>query len=226
MGTGHCEREEEINTHRNKKGVAMNDDIPATRYKVGRVLAEYDLPQLAEELPSRWLGENGDQQSLRSLAHQINRRILEAAMVEAGMTPLEGEVANYYRLLTDTDVSSGDRTQAQRSLERDGVDVETVLNDFVTHQAVHTFLQKYHDVERAVTKKDPRETIERLRGRIQAVTRDAVESSRTEDSMSFEDFLVVANIEVICKVCGERVEASEVLSGATCSCGQTPFSAE
>lgn len=204
----------------------MNNDIPATRYKVGRVLAEYDLTQLQENLPGLWLGEEGDQQSLRSLAHRINRDILEAAMANAGLTPLEGEVENYYRLLTDKDVSSGDRTQAQRALERDGVDVDTVVNDFVTHQAVHTFLQKYHGAERTVTKKDPRETVERLRGRLQAVTRDAVESSRNNDTESFADFLVVVNIEVICKACGERVEASEVLSGATCSCGESAFSIE
>lgn len=66
-------------------------------------------------------------------------------MQNASLGPLDGEVENIYRLLTD-DISTGMRTQACRRLERAGVDVNGLETDFVSRQAVHTYLTSVRGV--------------------------------------------------------------------------------
>ncbi|MFC7007207.1 rod-determining factor RdfA [Halalkalicoccus salilacus] len=123
----------------------MNDDQkgsnPADRGgKVGRVIREYGLDGLGTELEIRWTGKGGDQYSLRALADRFNQRVLEAALEDAGVRSLEGDVENRYRLLTDDDVSAGMHQQARRELERAGVDVDALESDFVSHQSIYTYL--------------------------------------------------------------------------------------
>jgi hypothetical protein len=78
----------------------MNDDQtgsnPADRGgKVGRVIREYGLDGLGTELEARWTGKGGDQYSLRALADRFNQRVLEAALEDAGVRSLEGDVENH-----------------------------------------------------------------------------------------------------------------------------------
>lgn len=63
-------------------------------------------------------------------------------MEDAGMDPLEGEVENAYRLLTEESVSSGVRTETRKKLERNGDGVNQVEADFVTYRVVRTDLGK------------------------------------------------------------------------------------
>ena len=51
-------------------------------------------------MDSRWTRED-DRGSLRELADWLNERLLEAPLSEAGVQTVDGEVTNYYRLLTD-----------------------------------------------------------------------------------------------------------------------------
>ena len=115
--------------------------------KVRRVIDHYGLSELGDELAARWVGDGYDRESLRSLADRFNRRVLAAGMEAAGLTPLDGEVDNTYRLLTDDKVSAGMRTQVERRLERDGVDIEELRTDFVSHQAVHTYLTDDREID-------------------------------------------------------------------------------
>lgn len=64
-------------------------------------------------------------------------------MEAEGAQLLDGEVENTYRLPTDEDVSEADRTRARRCLEPDWVDVESVVHNFVSFQAIRTFLTKH-----------------------------------------------------------------------------------
>ena len=64
------------------------------------------------------------------------------------MTTLDGEVANTYRLLTADDVSTGVRTQAETTLEHNGIDPDRLQQDFISQLAIHTYLTKHYGVER------------------------------------------------------------------------------
>lgn len=194
----------------------MTGEASSDRYKVGRVLSAYGLERLDERLPVLWTGDGDEQRSLRELAALINRNLLAASLEDAGLSPLEAELDSYLELLTASETSSGERTRVKRELEREGVDVETLVDDFVTHQAVHTYLRNHHEVERESSSRDPVSRLQRLRGRVQAVAADTVQSARAEGA--FEEFTITVGINVICADCGTRLDVTEVLRGAECDC--------
>jgi hypothetical protein len=80
-----------------------SDDPP--RNKVARLIQQYELTGLGAELEARWTGDGVERTSLRDLAEYFNRKLLAAALREAGRTPLDDEVASLYHDLTGDDVS-------------------------------------------------------------------------------------------------------------------------
>jgi hypothetical protein len=182
--------------------------------KVSRVIDTYSLDGLGDELVERWVDEG---ESLRSLADEFNRRVLASAMKEVGLNPINGEVENTYRLLTGDDVSSGVRTEARRSLERDDIDVDTVLRDFVSHQAIHTYLTKHRGVSKETEPKDDQEklaknqrTIQQLKGRTRAVATNIIENLRDTGRLDIEEFDVIVDVRVIETTTGETYDVSEL----------------
>jgi hypothetical protein len=137
--------------------------------------------------------------------------------------PLEGEAENAYRLLTDEDVSVGVSTQQRNRLQREGVDVATIEDDFVTHQAVHTYLTAVLDVSKASeTTSDPLEKheqrIQRLRSRTEAVTENSLSELRTGGSLSLGEHNVIVDIQVYCRDCGTQQDIASLLSEGGCDC--------
>lgn len=195
--------------------------------KVGRVIRESELAGLGEELERRWLGVDHDRQSLRDLADYFNHRVLEAALDGAGEQPLDGEIENNYRLLTGDDVSASARTQAETRLERLGIDVEALRRDFVSHQAVYTYLT---DVREASLPEDEpsdndviqsrQETILRLRNRLVAVTERSLESLRDAGYLSLGSFDAMVSVTVYCDDCGASYDLADLLRRRACDCGE------
>jgi hypothetical protein len=191
--------------------------------KVERVVDEYDLDGIESTLATRWTGDGDDRWSLRDLADFFNERVLEAALLSAGEQPLDGEVANYYRLLTTDDVSAGARTEARKQLERAGVDVDDLRSDFVSHQAVHTFLTSrqevtYEGASGEQRLESSRDTINRLESRTESVTRNTVGALRDADVLDIEEFSVIADVAVVCDDCGRRHDVSSLLVRGGCQC--------
>lgn len=196
---------------------------PNERYKVGKVVSRYGLTTFHEELPDRWLGEGRDARSLRELADELNVSVLRAAMEAADLEPLDGEVQNAYRLLTAEDVSSGMRTAKRNELERAGVDVESVEGDFVTHQAIYTYLTQVLDVSKE--DRDDRDPVQkhatrinRLRSRTEAVTENSVDSLVEKDALAVGDPEVSVTIQVYCNQCSRQYPVSSLLTRGGCDC--------
>ena len=170
--------------------------------KVARVIDEYGLDGFGDELVDRWLGENGESESLRSLSDEFNRQVLRSAMEREGVNLLDGDVENTYRLLTDNDVTGGMRTEAERALERDGIDVDELRQDFVSHQAVHTYLTKHREVSKkretdeSQLEKGSR-TIQQLKGRTQAVTQNIVDNLRKTGRLPVDEAEVIVDVRVL-----------------------------
>ncbi|WP_232819780.1 rod-determining factor RdfA [Haloprofundus halophilus] len=191
--------------------------------KVGRLIEVYDLDGLGEMLEVRWTAAGDDRSSLRELATEFNRRLLESALESAGVSLLDGEVENYYRLLTDDEVTSGTRVQAERTLERHGIDVDAVKTDFVSHQAVHTYLVKYRGVSRdSSTTGNRTEKIDtnigRLRSRTQTVTANSLESLVSAGELEVGEIDVLVDINVHCDICGETLTVDQLLADGGCGC--------
>lgn len=190
--------------------------------KVGAVIDRRGLVGLHDELVARWTGQAGERESLRTLADRFNRAVLRAEVDEAGVEVLDGEVANAYRLLTDDDASSGERTQARNRLTRQGVDVEGVESDFVSHQTVHTHLRECagadHEPSAAGSAERTGQTLRALQSRTQAVTTDALARLRDGDRLALEEFSVLVNVGVVCERCGAHHDVASLLDAGGCDC--------
>ncbi|MFB6070021.1 MAG: rod-determining factor RdfA [Halanaeroarchaeum sp.] len=202
----------------------MSDETQSggvSRSKVARVIDDYDLAGLGEELERKWTRED-DRSSLRELATLFNRRVLEAALRDAGRTVSPHEVEHVYTLLTADDVTEGARVQKRRELERDGIDVDAVEADFVTHQAMHTYLRDVRGASLERDDRDPvesaRETLERLRSRTVAVLRETVERLRDTDRVEAGDVDVYVEMRVHCEDCGADQDVAAFLENGGCEC--------
>lgn len=193
------------------------------RSKVERIIDEREFDDLGAELERRWTTEGDDSMSLRELADLFNRRVLADAAEAAGMQPIAGELDNFYAMLTDDDVGSETRVSVERRLDREGVDTDELTDDFVTHQAIHTYLTKYRgatkgtsDSETSVA--DGRTTINRLQGRVSNVVSNTLRTLGNAGAIVLGDFDVFVNVTVVCNDCGTQQEVNELLDAGGCDC--------
>lgn len=199
------------------------DEESAHRYKVPRVLDRHGVPEVGDDLVRRWRGDGVERQSLRELARYTNRRLVAGAMSAAGADPLDGEAANLHRLLVDDDVSEGVRTEARRRLERDGVDVDRLERDFVSYQAVRTYLREARDVEPADPSGDPvdraADQLARLMDRTTAVARERIDRLAESGDLDAGEPRVLLDLRVFCEACGQQFDVVEFLERGGCDCG-------
>lgn len=190
--------------------------------KVERVSDKYDLPSIDDELEARWT-RTTDRYSLRDLTEYFNVRVLESAMTAAGMTALEGDAENMYRILTDDDVSRANRTQAERHLERNGIDADELTSDFVSYQTINRHLKNVLDVEYSGEDEsvDPEAAAQRifaLQNRSKAVTENTIEQLRSGGDVADGDFQVLVDISVTCYRCGQQMSVRRFIDENGCSC--------
>lgn len=193
------------------------------RNKVARLINEYDLEGLGAELEQLWTARE-NRRSLRDLADYFNKNLLEATLEEASVQFVDGELENTYRLLTDDEVNSADRTRIRRRLERDEVDVDKLDSNFITYQAIRSYLKDYRGVEYTPDETDPIEreknNIEQLRGRMTSVTDGKLKQLRKDDQIILGQFRTLANIQVICEDCSTQFDVVELLDQGGCECGE------
>ena len=192
--------------------------------KVARVIDKYDLDGMGERLESEWTGERGERTSLRDLADEFNRAILESVIEEADGFVLSIDVDGIYRALTDTDIPEATRIRQRRTLEREGIDVEDVLDDFVTHQTIHTFLTEHRNAELDDYADDIAErkiqVIDRLLGRVSAVSESSLDTLINADEVTEREYSVLATVEVVCSACGTSHRIIPLIEQGGCSCSE------
>jgi hypothetical protein len=196
--------------------------------KVDRTADKYGLEGIHQKLEQRWVRPD-DPDSLRELATEFNELVLRSAMLAAGTNPIDGETTNLYRLLTGESVSRSDRIRAVNRLEREGVDIEAVEDDFVSHQTIYRHLRQCLQAEResATERSDMSHQIEMsddriqsLRNRTAAVAEDTVERLRDKGALDVDDFSVYVGVTFTCMECGSTYEASDLLENRGCACMQ------
>ena len=144
--------------------------------------------------------------------------------VSIDSTAVDGEAENLYRLLTDDSVSSGVRTQAEARIQENGTDVEKLRRDFVSHQAVHTYLTKFRETEfepetDAADKLEARKrTIDRLQERLTAVSEGTLRNLADSGDLTLGSFDVLVNVQVYCEDCETQRPIGTVLQEGGCGC--------
>jgi len=201
----------------------MGDDSRGRPSKVVRLIEEYDLEGVGEELEHLWTADDPDERrSLRDLADYFNRRLLEVALSERNVQTVDGEGENIYRLLTDDDVSADDRIRMERRLERDGVDVDGIRSAFASYQAIRTYLTEHREVEYESQRTDRVESVDRsvqrLRSRTATVTEDKLTQLDAGDEITLGDAQVTVDVRVYCPDCDRQFEVGALLERGGCDC--------
>jgi hypothetical protein len=190
--------------------------------KVVRLINKYELDEIGEEMERLWTADSDDRKSLRELAAFFNQRLLKTAMAAEGLETLDGEVENIYRLLLDNDVREADRMRTRRRLEREGVDIDELTSDFVTYQAIRSYLKDTRGAEYTPNDRDPlereAENFQKIRGRTVSITEGKLEQLRSSDQLSLGTFRTFVEISVVCEDCGTRYEVAELLDRGRCEC--------
>jgi len=188
-------------------------------YKVGRVLEEYDLTELDADLVEMWLGEVSDKSySLRELSEHINKHLLRTAMERAGIDPLDGEIEETYQLLRVDDISDEVRQKVVHRLKREGVNVEELEEDFVTHQAVHTYLTKFRGGDPEARESTEPQTGEDLLDELSDIAAEALELARERGEIEIDDFHLDIELRVYCDECAKTYSLEELFDDGGCRC--------
>jgi hypothetical protein len=192
--------------------------------KVARLIAEYHLAEsLGDKLERLWTAEDQQRKSLRDLADLFNQRLLERAMDSAGISTVDGEISNLYRLLTADDVSSGMRTEARNRLEQDGVDVKQLERDFVSYQAIRSYLTKYRNASYEPPSDSKQvesvlDSIRRLQSRLRSLTEGSLDRLRSTERITLGEFRLFIDVDVLCEDCGEQYGVIDLLERGGCDC--------
>jgi len=195
---------------------------PGRPPKVAKLIEQYGLTSIGEEMERAWTDERETRRSLRELAESFNKQLVANAMAEAGMNTINGEPENVHRLLTDDDVSSADRTRARRRLDREGIDADELLDNFVSYQAIGTYLTECRNAEYSRDERDQKSAeatnIQRLRGRTAAATEAKIEQLSRSGRLDIGEFQTIVDVSVVCEDCGSQYEVSELPDRGVCSC--------
>jgi len=190
--------------------------------KVRRVIEEYSLDGVGDEMERRWTGRQGERESLRTLADRFNKIVLKKVLVRAGFSPLEGEVEQMYELLQKDDAGPGERTEVRRRLEREDIDVSELQSDFVSHQSMHTYLQKHRGAELEKKNEDMKRaevrTIRQMQGRTAAVTENSLERLSSADEIVVDEFEVFTSVQIYCEDCNTQYDVVNFIQQGGCDC--------
>lgn len=190
--------------------------------KVAQLIEKYGFDGLGDEFERRWTRQDGERDSLRTLAELFNQRLLRRAMEDVGAEPLEGEVENVYELLTGDDVTSGTRTETETRLRQQGIDIEELRDDFVTYQAIRTYLKKIRSVEYSRKETDSVETAKssfnRLMGRATTVIEQKLQSLASANKLTLGTPRVRTTVLVYCEDCETQYDVTTLLNREGCDC--------
>lgn len=201
------------------------DSEVACDCKVGTVSEQYGVAETLLDLEARWTAPRDERASVRTLADVFNRTVLRAALTDAGVTSLASDVGTTYRQLTDDDVSSGTRTEVQRRLAREGVPVEAVVDDFVSHQSMYLHLTECRDLsfESDTAEEDrlelTRDRLMALRERFVLVSEDKIAQLERNGAITTGSPTVLVDVDVFCDECGSSYQLDAYLDRGGCDCG-------
>jgi len=194
--------------------------------KVARLIDRYGPHGLGDELERRWTADGAERLSLRDCATLFNERLLEQALVDAGIDALQRDVETTYERLTGEDVTAGVRTETRNRLVHDGVDIDDLDSDFVTYQAIRSYLTQYRDASYegpsdAEKVEADIESIQRLLARTLSVTEERIEALQSTGRLDIDAFEVLLDAQVLCQDCGSQYSVTELLEMRGCECQQS-----
>lgn len=187
--------------------------------KVCRVLGERDIEEYDDRMLSQWQGDGSQRKGYRQLAEWLNVTLLRREMDKAGLTTLGEEANSKYQRLQSDESSAGD---VANMLEREGIDVDRLRDDFVSYGVVRTHITECLGAEydQPAESNWEREAIDIARDRAEEKVREAVGSLVNKDRIETStDLEVHVGVEVECENCQSRVPVGRAIRrGHVCHC--------
>lgn len=188
--------------------------------KLWRVAGDRGLHDRLADFESEW--QEGSA-SLRELERAFNQAVLRGALEAAGHAPLDGEIENLYRLLTDDEVTGGMRAQAGSRLEDLGVDEDALRSDFVSYQTVNRHLKSCRSLEgggrqEALSVAEAEDRLFALRNRLVRVAEATLGQLDRAGAVQFGEIEVFVDVGVSCPECGTQVDLVELFAERSCRC--------
>ncbi|WP_018258950.1 rod-determining factor RdfA [Halomicrobium katesii] len=192
------------------------------RSKVERLLDEYGLGSLGDELVASWTADGDDRKSLRQLATEFNVALVDARLESEGVTHFDSDGKAIYEALANDDAET-DRATIETRLEREGVDVEQLQSDFVTYQAIRSYVKDVRDAEYETPSDEEhiekqKTTIQRLVSRATSVTEEKLTRLRDTGRISLGDFRLIIDFQVYCRDCETQKTVASLLDEGGCEC--------
>ena len=192
------------------------------RSKVERLIGEYDLSGLGDELVASWTAEGDERKSLRQLATEFNVALVDARLERAGVTHFDTDGQAIYEALSEDNAES-DRATVEARLERAGIDVEELEKDFVTYQAIRSYVKDIRNAEYQTATDEEhiekqKNTIQRLVSRATSVTEEKLTRLRDTGRISLGNFRLIIDFQVYCRDCDTQKTVSDLLDGGGCEC--------
>lgn len=198
-------------------------DTVKHRTKVARLIDEYDLEGFGDELERLWTASGDERRSLRELAEILNKRVLKTSIERSDINTLSNDIDGIYLRLQGEKGTPADQTRTRRQLEREGVNVETVQSDFVTYQAVRSFLQEERNAEyepESEPVKRDKANIQQLRNRTKLVTETKLDGLENADQIELGSHQITVDINVYCEDCNRQFDVIDILDQGRCNCNQ------
>jgi len=192
------------------------------RSKVERLIEKYDLSGLGDELVTSWTAEGDERKSLRRLATEFNVALVDARLERAGVTHFDTDGQAIYEALSEDNAES-DRATVEARLERAGIDVEELEKDFVTYQAIRSYVKDIRNAEYQTATDEEhiekqKNTIQRLVSRATSVTEEKLTRLRDTGRISLGNFRLIIDFQVYCRDCDTQKTVSDLLDGGGCEC--------
>ena len=196
--------------------------------KVGRVAEQYGLDDLDDELRRRYAAEA----SLRDLEALLNQRVLRKAIERTGedvsvlLGSDRGVDALYGILREDEETEPGERARVKTRLEQADIDVDSVIEDWVSHATIRTHLTDCLSVDTgrgsSISPETAISTVEWSRSRSENVVRETVERLNNADMLDVTDPTVGVSIRITCEACGRSYTIQDLLDAGGCACNESP----
>ena len=95
------------------------------------------------------------------------------------------------------------------------MDIDELTKDFVTHQAIHTYLTQEREASLPAADGDladkKLETIEKLQGRLSVVVESALSSLTNAGELDRDDYNILVDVRAICPSCGTDMTVGELI---------------